>query len=160
MTGSATQTVTELGRAAARTAASRAARTALSRGGARAAHLDEHRAPRRAILRAIPYALTRRFDPAAALALDTTLELRVTDSAGGPEARFAIRIAGGACRISRGAAPDSHAQAAIGADDMIRLASGAVGWPELLATGRLQLSGDPFLALRFPNLFRLPAGDK
>jgi hypothetical protein len=40
---------------------------------------------------------------------------------------------------------------------MIRLASGAVGWPALLSSGRLEFSGDPFLALRFPTLFRLPA---
>ena len=45
----------------------------------------------------------------------------------------------------------------LGAGDMIRMASGAVGWPELLSSRRLELSGDPFLALRFPNLFRLPA---
>jgi hypothetical protein len=40
---------------------------------------------------------------------------------------------------------------------MVRLVSGAVGWPELLSNGRLVMSGDPFLALRFPILFRLPA---
>jgi hypothetical protein len=40
---------------------------------------------------------------------------------------------------------------------MIRLVSGAIGWPELLSSGRLELTGDPFLALRFPTLFRLPA---
>jgi hypothetical protein len=27
----------------------------------------------------------------------------------------------------------------------------------MLASGRLELSGDPFLAVRFPNLFRMPA---
>ena len=30
-------------------------------------------------------------------------------------------------------------------------------WPQLMSSGRLELSGDPFLALRFPSLFRLPA---
>jgi hypothetical protein len=39
---------------------------------------------------------------------------------------------------------------------MVLLASGEVGWTELLASGRLTLSGDPFLALRFPRLFDLP----
>ena len=40
---------------------------------------------------------------------------------------------------------------------MIRLVSGSAGWPELVSGGRLELSGDPFLAIRFPSLFRLPA---
>jgi hypothetical protein len=31
-----------------------------------------------------------------------------------------------------------------------------VTWPRLLASGRFQLTGDPFLALRFASLFRLP----
>ena len=44
-----------------------------------------------------------------------------------------------------------------GADDLIRLVSGAVGFPQLLASGRLELAGNPFVALRFPGLFRLPA---
>lgn len=43
------------------------------------------------------------------------------------------------------------------AQDAIRVA--AVGWPELMPSRRLVLAGDPFLALRFPSLFRLPAGD-
>jgi hypothetical protein len=37
------------------------------------------------------------------------------------------------------------------------MVSGAASFPELLAWGRLELGGDPFLALRFPSLFRLPA---
>ncbi len=40
---------------------------------------------------------------------------------------------------------------------MVRLVTGDAGWPELLAERRLELSGDPFLALRFPSLFGLPA---
>ena len=36
------------------------------------------------------------------------------------------------------------------------LGSGAVAWPELFSSGRFELTGDPFLALRFASLFRLP----
>jgi len=32
-----------------------------------------------------------------------------------------------------------------------------VTWPELISSLRFELSGDPFLALRFASLFRLPA---
>jgi hypothetical protein len=31
-----------------------------------------------------------------------------------------------------------------------------VTWPELISSGRFELSGDPFLALRFASLFRPP----
>ena len=39
---------------------------------------------------------------------------------------------------------------------LAELAGGAVTWPQLLSSGRFQLTGDPFLALRFASLFRLP----
>jgi hypothetical protein len=40
---------------------------------------------------------------------------------------------------------------------MIRLVSGASGWPELLSGGRLALTGDPFLTPAVSSLFRLAA---
>jgi hypothetical protein len=60
--------------------------------------------------------------------------------------------------VTRGPAARPNASVTVGAGDVIRMVSGAAGWPELLATGRLELAGDPFTALRFPQLFRLPAG--
>jgi hypothetical protein len=44
----------------------------------------------------------------------------------------------------------------VGGDDLIALVRGTVTWPELISSGRFELSGDPFLALRFASLFRLP----
>ncbi|MHB8659124.1 MAG: SCP2 sterol-binding domain-containing protein [Solirubrobacteraceae bacterium] len=132
--------------------------SALLRGAAqRAARLDRRRVTHRAILRALPLAVRRRFDPASAGDLDAVFELRVRDPGGRPCARYTLRIAGARCEVRTGMAPQAGAAVEIGAGDMIRLAGGAVGWPELLAARRLELSGDPFLALRFPNLFRLPA---
>jgi hypothetical protein len=127
-------------------------KSALRRGGERVAALERRPVPRRVTLLAIPAAMRRMFDPAAAGDLEAVFELRVTGGA-----RYAIRVAGGACDVTREAAPEAGAAVEIGADDMVRLASGAVPWPALLAGGRLTLSGDPFLALRFPRLFRLPA---
>jgi hypothetical protein len=132
------------------------ARTLLSRGGARVAKLDQRTAPHRLIVRAVPLALAKRFDPSSARDLEAVLELRVRDRGGAARERFELKISGGACEVRPGPARDPSAGVELGADDMIRLVSGAVGWPELLATGRLELTGDPFLALRFPNLFRLP----
>jgi hypothetical protein len=108
-------------------------------------------APARAVLTALPYAIPRRFDPAAADGLDATFELRVD---GG---RFAVRIAEGRCKVTPGPAPGADTVVSVSGSDLIRLGSGAVGWPELLSSRRLAVSGDPFLGLRFPMLFRLPA---
>ena len=59
-------------------------------------------------------------------------------------------------RYGVGSDPAAAARALVGADDLIRLAGGAATWPELISSGRFELSGDPFLALRFASLFRLP----
>jgi SCP-2 sterol transfer family len=131
--------------------------TLISRGGARIAMLDRRPAAHKVILRALPLAISQRFDPSTAGDLEAVFELRVRDPAGRTAARFELAIASGACDVRPGAARSPGASAELGADDMIRLVSGATGWPELLSSGRLELSGDPFLALRFPALFRLPA---
>ncbi len=52
----------------------------LSRGGERLAALDRRPVPHRAILRALPYAVSRRFDPMAAGDLEAVFELRVRRS--------------------------------------------------------------------------------
>jgi hypothetical protein len=134
------------------------ARTYLSRGGVRAAELSSGPGTHRVFLMGLPLALQRRFDETRAGSdLDTVFELRIRDPRGGDPARFALHVAGGTCTVTRGAAARPGAGVEVGADDIIRLVTGSVGWPTLLAQGKLQLSGDPFLALRFPLLFRLPA---
>jgi len=133
------------------------ARTLLRHGGSRFAKLDQRAPTHRLIVRALPLALAKRFDPDSARGLEAVLELRVSNPDGREPDLFELMISDGSCEVRPGPAHDPGASAQIGADDMIRLASGAVGWPQLLAAGRLELSGDPFLALRFPNLFRLPA---
>jgi hypothetical protein len=129
----------------------------LSRGGERVAALDRRPVPHRVILRALPRVIPKRFDPAAAGDLEAVLELRVPDPHGGEPARFALKIADGRCEAHPGPAPHAGATVTVSAGELIRLVSGAVGWPQLLASGRLELAGDPFLALRFPGLFRLSA---
>jgi hypothetical protein len=108
---------------------------------------------RRAILRTVPLGLERRFDPVAAGDLDAVLELRVTDAGGTRGARFAIVVASGRCDVQRRPAPEAGAQVAIPALDAVALLAGRMPWPALLAAGRLTLTGEPFLALRFPTLF-------
>jgi hypothetical protein len=122
----------------------------------RLARLDRLRAVHRAILGALPRAIAFRFDPAVAAGLEATIELAIRDPAGRSPACFALAITGERCAVRRGAAPAAGARALVGADDLIRLAGGAATWPELITSGRFELSGDPFLALRFASLFRLP----
>lgn len=107
------------------------------------------------VLRLLPQAIARRFR-APADDLQATLELAIRDPAGREPARFALDVAGGACVVRAGAASRPGARATVAADDLIRLAGGAASWPELLSSGRFELSGDPFLALRFASLFALP----
>ena len=129
----------------------------LARVGARVARLYRRPVPHRIVLLAIPAAVRLLFDPAAAAELDVAFELQVRPRRGREATRFAIVVRDGRCAVQRGGTSDAAAAVIAGADDLVRMASGAVGWPELLSSGRLELTGNPFLALRFPVLFRLPA---
>jgi hypothetical protein len=131
-------------------------RRLLARLGARVARLDRRPVMHRVIVRAIPAAVRLVFDPGAATDLETTFELRVRDPRGREPTRFTIAVRECRCQVLPGPASDAVAAVIAGADDLVLMASGAVGWPELLSSGRLELTGNPFLALRFPVLFRLP----
>jgi hypothetical protein len=131
--------------------------TLLRGGGERVAALSAHGSTHALAMRAIELALPVRFDPEQARDLDATLELRVRKPGGG-STPLALRIAHGELEVSPGPAPGAGAGAEVGADDLVRLVAGTVGWPALVSAGRMSLTGDPFLALRFPSLFRLPAG--
>jgi hypothetical protein len=118
------------------------------------ARRDSRPVVHRLILALLPRAIARRFDAAAADGLDATLELAIRHAS--RPATYALAIAGARCSVRPGSAAHCHARATIGADDLILLAGGAVTWPQLLSSGRFELTGDPFLALRFASLFRLP----
>jgi len=129
---------------------------AISSGGARLAGLDGNPVAHRVLVQAIRRGLPFRFDQSAAHDLEARFELRIRDPRGREPERLALSVANGRCTIRPGAAPAAGAIVCFGADDAVALVSGAAGWPELLSAGRLELSGDPFLGLRFPSLFRLP----
>jgi hypothetical protein len=97
------------------------------------------------------------FDRQAARDVTATLALRVRVVDRRKPLTLGLRIDRGRFRVNWGAPPAPGATATVHAADLARLALGVVGWPQLLAAGRLELTGDPFLALRFPGLFRLPA---
>lgn len=97
------------------------------------------------------------FDASRAQDLDATLEVRIRPLRRRRPVPLTVRIESGRFSVRPGAPAKPGATATIAAGDLGRLAIGTVGWPALLSSGGLELSGDPFLALRLPLLFRLPA---
>jgi hypothetical protein len=124
--------------------------------GQRLIDLDRNRIAHRILMRVLSRAIARRFNPSAAGDLDATLELALRDPHGRPTTCYELSISAARCAVRTGSPGRAAARASIGSDDLIMLASGAVAWPELFSTGRFELTGDPFLALRFASLFRLP----
>jgi hypothetical protein len=130
---------------------------AIRRGGVRVARVDRIPGGHAALVRLIARAIPRLFNAKAAAGLDETFELRIIHPRRAKQDAFALVIADGRLSVIPGPAPQARASVSIGADDLVLLTTGEIGWPALLAGGRLLLSGDPFLALRFPRLFDLPA---
>jgi hypothetical protein len=124
------------------------------RAGVRVARADRTTAGHLALVRVIERAIPRLFHADSADGLETVFELEIT---GRRPTFLSLAVRDGQLVVTRGRPSAAGASVSIGADDMVRLVTGDTGWPELLASGRLALSGDPFLALRFPRLFDLPA---
>ena len=121
----------------------------------RIARLDRIGWVHRVVLRVLPRAIAARFvapeDPLCAV-----LELAILDPRGGEPALFSLAVAEGKCSVRPGAADRPAARARVTSSDLLRLVGGSASWPELFSSGRFELSGDPFLALRFASLFQLP----
>jgi hypothetical protein len=124
--------------------------------GQRLIRLDRNRIVHWMLMRVLSRAIVMRFNPSAARDLKATLELALRDPHGRPTTSYELCITDARCVVRAGRPGRAAARASIGSDDLIMLASGAVGWPELFSTGRFELTGDPFLALRFASLFQLP----
>jgi uncharacterized protein YjeT (DUF2065 family) len=115
---------------------------------------------RRLVLATIMRVLPTRIDRAAAANLEAVIELRIRAANGGGGGRpdhYELVVDHGRCRVRHRPSERAAVTLTLGGSDLVRLATGAASWPQLLGDGRLQLTGDPFLALRFPALFRLPA---
>jgi hypothetical protein len=130
---------------------------AVRRGGVRASRLDRVPGGHLALVRMIERVLPRLFDPPAAGDLDATFALEISHPRGRRPDVLGLTVRDGALTVTRGRPQHAGATVSISAEDMVRLATGDTGWPELLASNRLSLGGDPFLALRFPRMFELPA---
>jgi hypothetical protein len=107
------------------------------------------------IAKVVALAIPLRFDPSQAAGIDATLELQI--GIRGRVACFTIAIEDSRCEVRVAPAPDPDARASVSLANLIRLALGDAAWPQLLSRGRFVLTGDPFLAMRLPMLFRLAA---
>ena len=144
--------------AAVRDAGRNAAQRIVQRGGAGVARLDSARSAHTLLLQAAYLLIPRLFKPEAAGDLDARLELRIRDPRGGDPDVSTIVISERRCRVVPGPDPSARVSITVGADDLVRMVSGEVGWPQLVSAKRLVLWGDPYLALRFPILFGLAKG--
>ena len=90
-------------------------------------------------------------EAAASAGVDAVVEWRVDDDV------WQVTIRDGAATVERGAAAEPQVVFAIGAVDFLRLVAGAVDGPLLFMHGRLRVDGDLVLAVRLPQLFRLPS---
>jgi hypothetical protein len=139
-----------------RRAAHRAAERVVRRGGAGLARLDRYRGTHTVLLLGIYVVIPMLFHPEQADDLDASFELRIRNPHGGDPDACSVVVSRGRCRIVFGGNPRARVTVTAGADDLIRMASGDIGWPQLVSARRLVLWGDPYLALRFPLLFGMP----
>lgn len=113
------------------------------------------RGPLRAVLlRAIAVVLPLKFKRSVGGDIDGVLELRFVRPGGEPD-RLQLVMRKGRCRARRNGSARPDAVALLHLSDLARLAAGSVeaGW--LANDGRVVLSGDPFLFVRFPAAFGL-----
>lgn len=112
-------------------------------------------------LKMLPFALRAQFRPDYAVDfdgndIDAMLLLDVLRDGGRRSDQFEVVIENRRCRVHRrdgdGRRPDTTL--AISLADLIRSAAAATDPNDLASTGRAAISGDTFLAVRFPAMFR------
>jgi hypothetical protein len=147
-----------MGRRAVRNSGRTAAERVLRRGGGQLARLNRIRPGHAVLVVGIYVLIPFLFDPEMAGDLDDHFELHIRNPRGGDPDVAAVVVSGGKCQVVLGPYPPARVVVTAGADDIVRMASGEIGWPQLVSAGRMTLWGDPYLALRFPLLFGMPAG--
>jgi hypothetical protein len=135
----------------------RAAGRLVRRGGTGLARMDRYPGTHSVLLLGIYVVIPLLFNPDMAGDLEASFELRIRNPRGGDADACSVVVADRRCRVVFGSDPRARVIVTAGADDLIRMASGDIGWPQLVSARRMVLWGDPYLALRFPLLFGMPA---
>ena len=113
----------------------------------------EHGPQRRVMLDAVFAAMRRQFDPAAAGDFDGVVEFRILDDGRRPAERYQLTIRNGQCTVRRNGSAEPDVWFVSGLGDLLRIGSGAAGWPELMGSRRIELGGDPFTGIRALGIF-------
>ena len=114
------------------------------------------RANRELILGEVFRQMPDNLDAAAAAEIDAVVEWRIRDEDGGHDA-WQVALRGGRATVERGSPAEPAAIFEIGGVDFLRLVAGDAEGPFLFMHGRLKVEGDLVLAVRMPQLFRLPS---
>jgi predicted lipid carrier protein YhbT len=109
---------------------------------------------RRALLWALFTAMPRAVRRRALERERLVIEWRVATAG---EARHEVRqlvIENSSAVVVQGEPREPDVSLTVGAADLLLLATGNASGPTLFVQGRLQIDGDPWLAMRLPRLFR------
>ena len=118
---------------------------------------DGMRANRELILGQVFAQMPENLDGAAAAGVDAVVEWRITGREDGGHDAWQVTIREGRATVERGTPSEPQVVFEIGPVDFLRLVGGAVEGPLLFMHGRLRVDGDLVLAIRLPQLFRVPS---
>ncbi len=115
------------------------------------------RANRELILAQVFAQMPENLDASAAADVDAVIEWRIGGREDDGHDAWQVTIRGGRGTAERGTPAPPDVVFEIGAVDFLRLVAGAEEGPLMFMYGRLRVDGDLVLAVRLPQLFRLPS---
>ena len=114
-------------------------------------------ANRELILTEIFRQMPANLDAAAAADVNAVVEWRIGGREDGGHDAWQVTLSGGRATVERGPAAEPAVVFDVAGLDFLRLIADAEQGPLLFLHGRLRVEGDLVLAVRMPQLFRLPA---
>jgi hypothetical protein len=105
------------------------------------------------LLRGLAIALPTRFNPRRAGEMTATIAVAFPHPDRTDPDRFKVRVADGRCRVHRGPSDDPDLALEIGVADLIRLVTGRTSVAVLWVSGELDITGDPMLLVKLPDVF-------
>jgi putative sterol carrier protein len=92
-----------------------------------------------------------RLNPQAAQGVDCVIQFDLTGDGGG---QYHCRVKDGAATVSQGPHPSPNMTFTMAAQDWVDLTSGKLDGMSAFMSGKLRVSGDMGLAMKFQTLFR------
>jgi hypothetical protein len=113
----------------------------------------------RLALKLLFHAVAGSFDPGAAAGFEGCLVYELTRPAtGAPAVVWRIEVTGGQARARRGRCPQPRLTVTVGLTDFLRIGAGALDPAAAVLQGRARFQGPLELAVRLPEMFRVPGG--